>query len=230
MIDIHSHILPGVDDGSLSMDMTRRMLAAARAAGVEAIVATPHFRKRDVPRHHIRQIYEWTQKVAQKSGISLYLGYEVHISALTRMRMENIADLCIQDTNVVLLEFDTGPLPPNWDVLLCDMVRAGYRPVIVHPERIRPLQDEPYLAMEMRGYGCELQVDAQALCGLNPYFSPHGRLAGRLMRAGLVDYIASDAHRPGHYRDFARVCKKLHARFPQRGWLDQLAGRPAPGA
>lgn len=230
MIDIHSHILPGVDDGSVSMDMTRRMLAAAKAAGIDTIVATPHMKSKDVPRHHIQKIFEWTKTVAQKSGIRLCLGYEVNVSALARLRTGSIADFCIQDTNVVLLEFDPGPLPPNWDVLLCDLVRAGYRPVIVHPERIRPLQNEPGLATEMRGYGCELQVDAQALHGLNPFFSAQGRLAGKLMGAGLIDYIASDAHRPGHYRDFAQVSKRLQARFPKRGWLFQLADHSAPGA
>jgi protein-tyrosine phosphatase len=212
------------------MDMTRRMLAAAKAAGVDAIVATPHFRQKDLPRRHILKIFEWTKVVAQKSGIRLCLGYEVHVNMLARMKLEALSDFCIQDTNVVLLEFDSGPLPPNWDVLLCDLVCAGYRPVIVHPERIRPLQNEPGLAMEMRGYGCELQVDAQALHGLNPFFSAHGRLAGKLFGAGLIDYIASDAHRPSQYRDFARVLKRLDARFPKRGWLDQLAGRSASSA
>ncbi len=230
MIDIHSHVLPGVDDGSQSMDMTKDMLRAAKAAGIQAIVATPHFRDKDLDKQRIISVYQSVIPHAQRFGIQLYLGFEVHYSMLAYLDIQRVADWCIGGTNVLLLEFSSSQLPANWDCTISDLVRAGYHPIIVHPERYRYVQKHPELATEMRGYGCELQLDAEAFTGPFSFWGAQRQVAQKLLRGHLGDYIASDAHRPSHYKDFALVHKKLSARWPEKGWLNNLSKNFNPGA
>jgi protein-tyrosine phosphatase len=230
MIDIHCHILPGVDDGSLSMDMTVEMLQAAKAAGVHAIVASPHYRDKDLDKHNIIDVYRSVIPYAQRLGIQLYLGYEVHYSMLAYLDLRSVAEWCIGVTSVLLLELNSSQLPANWDCTISDLVRAGYRPVIVHPERYRYIQKHPELATEMRGYGCELQLDAEAFTGPFSFWGAQRQVAEKLLRGHLVDYIASDAHRPINYKDFAMVQKKLAARWPEGGWLNNLNKNINPDA
>ena len=101
---------------------------------------------------------------------------------------------------------------PNWDSILIDLRESDIRPVIAHPERYRYIQDDIDRAALIRSYGCEMQVDARALT-LSP-FSMEGRCAKRLLREGLCDYIASDAHRPEDYDHFEKALARFKDCWP----------------
>ncbi len=222
MLDIHSHILPLVDDGSTSMQMTHDMLKEAKLAGVNGIIASPHFRSRKTNRQRILQVFAEVQKVADEYGIQMRLGFEVHYSMLVHMEMPSITDWCIQGTKYLLLEFSNAACPVDWDVMVCDLVHNGYQPIIVHPERYIFIQNSPNKAIELKRYGCELQVDAMSLKNRFSFGNNDAKTAHKLLRLGIVDYISSDAHRPEYYRQLNRVHKRLGQRWPEKGFLHEM--------
>ena len=112
----------------------------------------------------------------------------------------------------MLLELPEGALMPNWASILMDLTEAGLHPVIAHPERYRYIQNDIDCAAQIRSYGCDLQIDARALVGLP--LTAEQRCAQRLLREGLCDHIASDAHRPEDYGHFEKALAKHKARWP----------------
>jgi len=222
MMDIHTHILPQVDDGSTSIQMTHVMLQEAKRAGISCIIATPHFRSLKIDREKILSTFNQVQYEAYQYGIQMQLGFEVHYSMLPHLNMQSVADWCVQGTNIVLLEFSNTVRPARWDVMVCDLVQNGYKPIIVHPERYVYIQKSLDMAMELKQYGCELQVDAMALRKRFTFGNGEWKTANKLVHSGMANYIASDAHRPEHYRCFCKVYKKYSRQWPDSGILHNL--------
>jgi protein-tyrosine phosphatase len=212
MLDIHSHILPGVDDGARSHRQALQMLAAARDAGIDILVATPHLRhlKDDVDR--ISEAFFWLKPYAQASGIHLLRGYEVSYQVLLDLPCSELGNYCISGTNLLLLELDKLHLFPQWNRVLGSLAKAGYELVIAHPERYVYIQEHPEIIGKIRRYGCKIQIDAHAY--LNPPWNIERRTAEKIMRKGWIDYIASDAHHPQDYMQMKKVLKKLQGRLP----------------
>ncbi|MEA5060781.1 MAG: CpsB/CapC family capsule biosynthesis tyrosine phosphatase [Candidatus Pelethousia sp.] len=207
MIDIHSHILPGVDDGSKSMVETLAMLEGAKAAGVSAIIATPHVKAIETNLHHIREAYEKVKPLAARSGIRLHLGFECH--ARLFLDCDEPGDLrafCIERTNVVLLEFPLCDLPWRWENDIYQLQRLGMEVILAHPERYAPVQADISIAARMIQIGCELQLSTGSLCA--GCFSLERVCANKLLQEGLTHYLASDAHCAADYRAYAQVYKK----------------------
>ncbi len=215
MLDIHAHILPGVDDGARSHRQSLQMLKAARDAGIDVLVATPHLRKpkEDLPR--IADAYCWLKPHAYAAGIHLLKGYEVSYKVLLDLPCSEVGRYCISGTNLLLLELDNVRLFPQWNRVLGGLAKEGIVPVIAHPERYVYIQEHPEMAGKMRRYGCKIQIDAPAF--LKPPWSMERRTAGKLLRIGWTDYIASDAHRPDDYRQLQAALRKLQGRLPKEG-------------
>ena len=114
VFDIHCHILNGVDDGSRTPAESHQMLLAARDAGIDHIVCTPHCKHSDFDAELIERRYRAFKMHAEKNGVRLSLGYEVHWKKLADMGLDAAPSLCIEDTNLLLLEFSSSHLPANW--------------------------------------------------------------------------------------------------------------------
>ena len=213
MLDIHAHILPGVDDGARSRRQTLQMLRAARDAGIDILVATPHLKQSKKDLSHIADAYCWLKPHAQAAGIHLLQGYEVSYQVLLDLPCSELGRYCITGTNILLLELDSFHLFPQWNRVLGSLVRTGYEPVIVHPERYAYVQDHLEIIEKIRSYGCKIQIDAKAF--LKPPWSIERRTAEKLKRKGWMDYIASDAHCPQDYRQMRIVLRRLHGHLPQ---------------
>jgi len=211
MIDIHAHILPGVDDGS--PDMLDALLLAKMAveSGVTAIIATPHSHAhRDAAAHleNIRAAYGALRAEIAARGIplELRLGMEILCRRDLAQRFREGTVLSLNGTDRYLIEF-----PFEEDARACrryiELVREqGGRPVIAHPERYRAIQKNPELAVELCEMGCLLQASADFLRGGR--LGRERRPAKLLIKRGLYSYVASDAHNVSHYRDLAKVCAK----------------------
>jgi protein-tyrosine phosphatase len=104
MLDIHSHILPGVDDGARSHRQSLQMLAAARSAGVDILVATPHLKHLNVDTNRISEAFLWLKPYALAAGISLLRGYEISYQVLLDLPYSELGRYCISGTNLLLLE------------------------------------------------------------------------------------------------------------------------------
>lgn len=212
LIDLHTHILPSVDDGARDLTSALEMLKYAKSLNIRTIVATPHLR-RTRECDALRRAFENFCLLAEASGICLLLGFELHYRMLEDL--SRIRQYAIEGTNLVLMELPSSVLMPNWDSVLIALLDQGLKPVIAHPERYRYIQNDIDCAAQLRSYGCELQIDARALTGLP--FTAEKRCAQMLFREGLCDHIASDAHKPDDYRFFEKAFSKYKGRWPIAG-------------
>ena len=220
LIDLHTHILPSVDDGARDLTSALAMLTYAKNLNIRTIVATPHLRRaRD--NDALREAFDNFYPLAEASGICLLLGFELHYRMLEDLN--RLGEFAIEGTNLVLMELPSSVLMPNWESILISLVDKGLRPVIAHPERYRYIQNDIDCAAQIRSFGCELQIDAQALTGLP--FTAEKRCAQMLFQEGLCDHIASDAHKPEDYRHLKKAFSKYKGRWPKNGLESIVSSR-----
>jgi sortase B len=228
VLDIHSHVLPGVDDGSWSMEESIGMLGAAKASGVTAIIATPHRKGEAGEPSRIRQAYEALKVEAEKVGIDLYLGYEVHYRLFLDGGAELARAFCLAGTNVLLLEFSTGTLPLQWENTIYAIQQEGMDVIIAHPERYHSVQKDPSIAERMVQLGCELQVDVESLdVGAN---AAERKCARELLHRGWVGWLASDAHQRDAYDSMGSIHKKYAGQLRTPALLEEVRLRYEPHA
>lgn len=216
MIDIHAHVLPGVDDGAKDERMTAEMFRRASDAGVSAVICTPHvYRPEDQARN--RKALPRAREIAHQQGVSLSMGCEFNYRALIKTGTQALSYFCLAGTPCILLEFSNDRLFPDWEVVLTEIVERGYHPIIAHPERYTYIQKDIGVAQEMISFGCELQVDAGGL--MAGMLSLERKTARRLLSEGMVSYIASDAHRPEHYATFEKAWHTFRDEWPESNKL-----------
>lgn len=211
LTDLHSHIIPGVDDGARNIDESVRMLKAAKAAGIGRIVATPHIYHLRAERSDITKAYNSLLTHARALGIDMRLGYEVNWRAIVSTDWDSISALAVEDTRMLLLELPNRALFPSWEVLIPEMCRH-MTTVLVHPERYAYFQKDITLLDRLRDAGCKLQIDAYALVG--GVLREETRFSRRLLKTNRVDYIASDAHSAEDYTRYARALTKFKEYLP----------------
>lgn len=230
MIDIHAHILPGVDDGS--RDMTDSLLLAEMAveSGVTAIIATPHSHVRRDAWEHMRCVrdafYALRKEIAAR-GLPLEIlpGMEIFCCEDLSERFDEGTVLSLNGTDRYLVEFAFEE-----DAARCrryiEIVRErGGRPVIAHPERYVCLQKKPALADEWIGLGCQLQMNKDSAFGA--FGRKARRTALRLLKTQKYTYIASDAHSPyGRTTHMGDIQQFLEERY-SRAAADRLLRRSA---
>ena len=216
MIDMHVHILPGVDDGAKDAEMTRAMMRRAADAGITFMIATPHvYRVEDQIRH--RGALRAARSLAHENGVKLNLGCEFNYRALRGSGTQELDAFCLGATKCLLLEFANDHLMPRWDAVISEIMDNGYLPIIAHPERYSYIQRDFGIAQEMSDLGCEMQVDA---CGLMAgLLSAERRTARKLLKEGMVSYIASDAHTPDDYDDFEKAYRTFRGEWPRASRL-----------
>ena len=222
MIDMHVHILPGVDDGATDAQMTQAMMRRAADAGITMMFATPHV-YRAQERHAGYSVLRTARNIAHEEGIALNLGCEFNYRALQEHGVGQMDDYCLGMTKCLLLELSNTHLLANWEQVISALMDNGYLPIIAHPERYGYIQRDLEIAHAMIQLGCEMQVDA---CGLMaPLMSAERRTARKLLKEGLVSYIASDAHRPQDYDDFEKAYRIFHGEWPRENRLNDLLRR-----
>jgi protein-tyrosine phosphatase len=205
--DLHSHLVPAVDDGSASIEESLESLRALRAEGVTALITTPHLllprleTDADLERELARQRRAFDELVAAAAGATdlpaFGLGQEIWASdADAARRVTRRSDVGLGGTDYLLIEFGFQLSGTHMDVV--DAVAdAGRRIVIAHPERYHfPWGTDPLeAAAAWRERGALLQVNAGSLNGYYNAYSPNSkRLAWALIDAGLADLISTDHH------------------------------------
>ena len=217
MRDIHCHILPGVDDGARDLAESMDMLEAAQAAGVTSIVCTPHCRN---PYFDYEAMWAAFRELrASAPEMPMTMGFEVNIEKLRSLGMGwaprlGCGVLEPDDTaTTFLLELRTGATPEafqEYERYIYELQALGYTVIIAHPERYRAIQKDIRLAERLVELGCKLQASADFVRGGR--LGHEHRPAKRLFDANLYSYIASDAHRPEHYRYLAEARAKYRTR------------------
>ncbi len=197
MIDVHSHILPGLDDGARTQDEAVSMARMAASAGTTDIVATPHANEQFCfdPTVAGQRIAELQQACGETPRI--HYGCELHLTP------DNIDDALrfparysIAHRAYLLIEFSDLWIPKTAGEILARLMAAGIRPVLAHPER-NPILRGRFADLDVWvEEGCLLQVTAQSLTGRFGRAAQSG--SEELMRLGLVHLLASDAHDTRH--------------------------------
>jgi protein-tyrosine phosphatase len=197
VIDIHCHILPQVDDGSKSWDMSLEMCRMAAEDGIEHIVATPHANERyEYNRQHLASNLEYLRVLAGQTP-RLSLGCDFHLS------YDNLQEVLvaperftIEDTHYLLVELSNYSIPTQINDYFTKMADVGITPVITHPERNPILQETQQRVLEWVDQGCVVQVTASAVTG--GWGSKVARAAEWLLERDAVHVLASDAHDVKH--------------------------------
>ncbi|MBR2942135.1 MAG: phosphoesterase [Clostridia bacterium] len=216
MIDIHCHVLPGVDDGARDEKETNEMLARAADVGISSVICTPHVYH---PENQVKnqRALRRSRDIAHANGVALSMGCEFNYSALAKVKDYELAPFCLAGTPCILLELSNDRLFPDWEFVLTEIAERGYMPIIAHPERYSYIQKDVAVAQALISFGCELQLDAGGLmAGL---FSAERKTARKLLAEGMVSYIASDAHRPEHYRVFEKAYETFRHEWPKENQL-----------
>jgi protein-tyrosine phosphatase len=188
MIDIHTHLLPAVDDGSPSIEVSVRVLEQFRRDGVTQVVCTPHLEISQAAR---RPLALHRERLAALQGASdalpeLLLGCEIMLDAPGQPIDDR--SLGLAGSRALLVEFSRLGVPPRANDELARLTAAGWRPVLAHPERYRGCTVEQVRAW--RALGVVIQTDARLLLAKGPAAA----LANDLLSAGLIDILASDNH------------------------------------
>jgi protein-tyrosine phosphatase len=192
MIDLHSHILPRLDDGSNSMEESLKMAQLAVESGVREMVATPH-----CAQGRAREVYSgWLllREVLEDEGIPLrvYPGMEILGTADTARLLQEGQLFTINGSRYPLVEFLFQATEREITDILESISRAGFLPLIAHPERYECVQQDPGCINAWKKLGCLFQVNRGSLLGR--FGSDAQDMAFSLVDRGFATVVASDAH------------------------------------
>ncbi len=202
MIDIHTHILPHLDDGAQSVDISEQMLAMEKAQGVDCVVFTPHYYGKYSPQQFLAMRKNALEELKETipEGMEVRVGAEVHFTGINVLDFDELCTLAIEGTKYILLEF---PFTSEWSQLLMDTLAefisdTGYTPIVAHIERYIEVLQNPSLVSRLVEMGCLIQVNAESFCR-----KISKKFVFALLKHGLIHCIGTDAHdmktRPPEY-------------------------------
>ena len=216
MIDLHVHVLAGVDDGARDLRESLALARVASDAGVSTLVATPHVREKEqLAVERIRDLVSEVRRAVAEAQISIEIasGGELAHERLGTLDDSQLRSISLGGSSrYILLETPYRAISGGFEPYVRILVARGFRPLIAHPERSREFSTPDALLPLVR-LGSLVQVTAASLVG---EFGPKvEQAATRLVRAGLVHVVASDAHRADQRLSaFVNVLGRLHQRDP----------------
>jgi len=199
MIDIHSHILPGIDDGAKDLNESLALLTIAQNDGITHMVATPHIH---IGRFNnsVSQLYSElanlkAQALVNNIGIKLAVAAEVRLdvelmSLVLSNKLPYIGTL--NSVNYLLLELPHSHVPQGYDKFINWLAKQNIKVIIPHPERNRDIQVNPFYINRLKQLGCEFQLTASSIEGA--WGETAKNISIDMLKKGLVTYVASDAH------------------------------------
>jgi len=196
MIDIHSHILPEIDDGARSLEEALEMARVAAADGIQQMVCTPHMfngiSDNPDPAEILERVNAFQEAIGAQ-GLRVLPGNEVHVSheIVEQARTNRVTKLNRQ--NYMLVEFPTMVVPIGADELFYRLQLDGVRPILVHPERNSQIQARPSIVANFVERGVHIQVTAMSVTG--EFGNGPKQCAESLLRHNCVHFLATDAHR-----------------------------------
>lgn len=227
MTDLHTHILPGMDDGPKTMPDAMALVERALLQGVDKLALTSHFHcetesvtafleRREVAFAAMREVFP--RELQLKCGCEAFFSP----SLLT----ENVAELCLEGTKVLLLELPVLQRPAFLQEVLTGLTQRGITPLIAHAERYQYVAQDPRILMDWVENGALIQVNAQSVLD--------GGLARKMIKWGLCHVVASDAHsirhRPINLRPALDTVAKLMGRDKARELESNAAALFSGGA
>jgi protein-tyrosine phosphatase len=204
LIDLHSHILPGVDDGARSLDESLEMGRIAASEGIEVMACTPHF----MPGLYDNTAPDIRQRIAQLNDefsqhdidVALVVGSDAHMRPDFVNCLRDGSILTLHDSRYVLFEPPHIVMPQRLDDLLFNIQASGYVPVLTHPERLKWIEQGYDAVLEFAKSGVMIQLTAGSMTGR--FGKRAAYWSQRMLADGIVSIIATDCHnldsRPPH--------------------------------
>jgi len=196
MIDIHSHILPEIDDGAADEETSIEMLRISEMDGIKSIIATPHYIRFSIDntRELIAERCRKLSNAAKRYGINvdIYPGSEVFIGLEIPQLIKEGQIATLNNSEYVLMELPMGSMPDFTDDVIYRLKLDGYTPVIAHPERYAVIGKDPNRLYRIIRNGALVQMNAGSLNGV--YGKHVQKTAWSLLNHGMVHFISSDAH------------------------------------
>ncbi|QJF25894.1 tyrosine-protein phosphatase [Mammaliicoccus vitulinus] len=197
MIDIHNHLLYGLDDGPLDAESMLELAREAEKIGITDLVATPHYIKHRFKNSAdiVTARTEEVQAILNDNGIDIkvYPSQEIHMFGNEFAGLKSGELLPITEgSRYVLIEFPFFSVPDFANKTFDQLFDAGYRPLLAHPERIIPIQDNPQILFDLIERGALCQVTAGSL--VDKYGEDAKRIADYLLDQDAIHIVGSDAH------------------------------------
>ena len=212
MIDLHSHILPELDDGSRSLNESLAMARMAVEGGIREMIATPHCMEGRA--REVRFAWELLSEALRETGIplKLYPGMEIFGTGDTVRLLQAGELFTLNGSRYPLVEFGFHSDGEEETEILRERVRAGYVPLVAHPERYAYLQQDFALVNGWKKLGCLFQVNRGSLLGR--FGRSAQMLAEAMVERRFADVVATDAHSPRMRTPWLRdVRERLGGRF-----------------
>ncbi len=210
MIDIHTHVIPGIDDGSMSLESSIQQLRLMSASGIDHVFCTSHYMRGIYQFDKAAYRYKFAELVEevkhQEIPIILHPGAEVFL-------IKGIEDdihekrLTLGDSSYVLIESELNGLPPDFYNNLFDLLHKGYRPILAHAERYVSVMSRTHEVKSLIDKGIYIQINAGSLLG--GYGAKIKATAWKLLNKGWVHFIASDDHVRQDYEAFGKARQKV---------------------
>ena len=196
MVDIHTHIIPNVDDGSPNLETSIAMIKHEIEIGVDTIICTPHhiYHRYEKTVEEIREKFNLLKQEVERLGlpVQLYLGQEIcytHREDILQMLKDGKL-LTLNNTNRVLLEFSFTREPEDIQDIIYNFSINGYEVIVAHVERYEWMTIDKVKALKAES--ALIQINSNSYLGLTSWHEK--RMVKKLLKLGLVDYVASDTH------------------------------------
>lgn len=198
-VDLHSHLMPGIDDGAPDLDTSLALIRQLAELGYSKIITTPHVMGDYYP-NSSRTILEGLEKVktaAQAAGIAVELqaAAEYHLDENFE-KLLAAGDLLTLPGKRLLFELSFFGEPRDMEQTIFELCTKGYRPILAHPERYPYYNGKVATMQRFKDMGCALQVNILSLTG--HYGEPTKKWALQLIKEKLADYLGTDLHHQGH--------------------------------
>jgi protein-tyrosine phosphatase len=220
MIDIHAHLLFGVDDGPTCIEESEEMAAEAKKAGIDTIIVTPHFQKHIYEADQIIENFFELKLRTAYLGVDIYLGYEVFLSPFLSERIDAYTDLTLGNSRYMLIDLPYNASPDSGYEILLELRSRNIIPVLAHPERNKNFLRNYNDFLRLISLECMVQVDAASVLGI--YGSQSKKYVKKLLDMDLIDFVASNAHCPGDYKEWYLNAYKEFTRLAGTGRANRI--------
>lgn len=224
MIDLHSHVLPGIDDGAKTFENSIAIIRELSEQGVTDLIATPHYICDTIytsPRSDNAKLLEQLQQKLKEEGIDInvYLGNELYIDESIRKLIENKTVSSLAGSEYVLLEFPLNNAYPNYEDIIGDLIQSGYKVVLAHPERYAITQNDFQILVDLYDMGVLMQCNLGSFLG--KYDKHAEKTAVKLAKNKMIYGLGSDIHHVRRDDGIPKAIKRLK-KYYREDELDKL--------
>lgn len=230
IVDIHCHIIPGVDDGSKNMEQSKAMLDIAWKQGIHTIIATPHRMPegKNATPELIHEKVAMLQEYADENhyDMNIYAGNEIYYFEEAADMLEEEKICTLADSSCILVEFSPMDDARYIRNSLAELQNMGYDPILAHVERYISLCKPPFDKIkELRDMGILIQINAGSLTGF--FGKESKKVTEQLLKKELVDFVGTDAHSDGSRAPKILECAQILQKKCDAYYVEKLLYRNA---